>query len=349
MAVYGNRIDMCGHLIRTVSEQNRLLESVDFVIYEGAVGEALKKAWNVVIEGIKHVIKTIGKFITEVINKIKSIFIKEKKEEKNNEDVEIKTDPNKETNQEAFENEKEKFLNMKLVDISDVAKINFKVDDINSISTNFSAFYWSLVGLSFITEKNNDKNIIFGENNETIYLKDVSQNDMFTYEDLLELDNSKITVKDYIDKKYYISSHKEDILKKLNMYKEKLPKMENTYKNSLNLWKKLEKLIEDYNKSIDPYIDFDFDVNISSGLYDTLNKLAEIGYNDDIDLHNEGLTFTDLLKYTKDMIKVSNNSIMVLSRYIPLYMKIRRKYMYLDYYIRSRQITILKKYNVSKF
>ena len=349
MAVYGNRIDMCEHLIRTVSEQNRLLESVDFVIYEGAVGEALKKAWQAVVGGIKYVIKTIGEFITKVINKIKSIFIKEKQEEKKDIDVEFKTDPNKETNKEAFENEKEKFLNMKLVDISDVVKINFKVDDINSISTNFSAFYWSLVGLSFITEKNNDKNIIFGENNETIYLKDVSQNDMFTYEDLLELDNSKITVKDYIDKKYYISSHKEDILKNLNMYKEKLPKMENTYKNSLNLWKKLEKLIEDYNKSIDPNINIDFDDNIPSGLYDTLNKLAEIGYDEDIDLHNVDLTFTDLLKYTKDMIKVSNNSIMVLSRYIPLYMKIRRKYMYLDNYIRSRQITLLKKYNVSKF
>ena len=351
MAVYGNRIDTCGQLIKSVYESNTILESIDSNIINEGVGQALKKAWNVIIEGIKTAIKAIGRFITMVIGKVKSIFKKEKKENTENaeEEIKIKKDNSKEPDIEGFMREKEEFEKKKLVDINDAIKINFSVKEKGNFYT-----LWKVINN---IESRNDDTVngtygrICSKRRNMVYYDEIKEEDILKYEDLLELDNSNVTVKDYIDKKYYISSHKGFIMNLLNDCKQSIIKSESTFKKRLSVLKELQSACEKYYNSSDD----EDDMELLRKICMILDKIEEFDINiykdNNSDSSNNDISsmIDKIFKRCKFRIKGLNNVIMVLSRYIPLLMRVRNSYLYLNNYIRSRQFTIMQKYNVTSW
>lgn len=364
MAVYGNSINKFD-LISNIYEQNLVFESIDITLNEG-VGDVLKNIFKGLIKGIKAVIKWIKDFIINILNKLKRNKSTTAQQQQNKDTDNIRTNNkstdtqyNRDTEKDnifKFREERDEFLNTRISDIVKthpfiIAEKNFYYDICDTLKGYINTFSDSRYefGTGIVCTKSNN----FYSVNEPL-----NSNDLFDYEYFCGLVRNDRTIDNYL-----VSGSIVDNcigrFKSLNI--DDIVKIEKSLKNTVKVFEDIMKLLESIDKSLYKENNMDELNKLFDKYYELEDKIEIPGYKDKLKNNDRMQKVKNAvaidafpnsrLRYITDSIQralcVTKNNIIVLSKYIPLYYKLKNDIDTLENYINTNKERILKKYNIT--
>lgn len=366
MAVYGNSINKFD-LISNIYEQNLVFESIDITLNEG-VGDVLKNIFKGLIKGIKAVIKWIKDFIINILNKLKrnkSTTAQQQNRDADNIRTNNKstdTQYNRDTEKDnifKFREERDEFLNTPISDIVKthpfITKQNIHIyydicETLKDYINIFSDSRYEFCGAFVCTKSNKMYNLDLNE--------PLNSNDLLDYEYICGLTRNDRTIDNYL----VSGSIVDECIKRFKSLNiDDIVKIEKSLKNTVKVFEDIMKLLESIDKSLYKENNMDELNKLFDKYYELEDKIEIPGYkdklkNDDVmqkvknAVANDGLTKSKLRYITESIQRalcVTKKNIIVLSKYIPLYYKLKNDIDTLENYINTNKERILKKYNIT--
>lgn len=363
MAVYGNSINKFD-LISNIYEQNLVFESIDITLNEG-VGDVLKNIFKGLIKGIKAVIKWIKDFIINILNKLKR-----NKNINNTKKDNIQKNMNRDNTQntrtdEDFDNrskfikEKNEFLDTPILDIVKTNPYDIRVaSKYNMISKTLKNIIKSFFSNGHYEFNSCSQDEIYknGGYGYVILNGQIDASRLYDYEFFCDISKDNENGDSYFSTISIIFISKPPYLndfESLNI--DDIVKIEKSLKNTVKVFEDIIKLLESADKL---YKENNMDElnKLFDKFYELQDKIEIPGYKNE--LKNDVKSYDDRdyeidlkIKNISDSIKralmCTKNNILILSKFIPLYYKLKNDIDTLENYANTNKERIMKKYNIT--